>query len=83
MGFPRQEYWSGLPCLLPGDLPDLETQPASFTSLALAARFFMTSTTWEAQSNYTPIKKKRERNKHLAEQKNLLIEQKETHRLRK
>ena len=22
MGFPRQEYWSGLPCLPPGDLPD-------------------------------------------------------------
>ena len=22
MGFSRQEYWSGLPCLLSGDLPD-------------------------------------------------------------
>ena len=22
MGFSRQEYWSGLPCCLPGDLPD-------------------------------------------------------------
>ena len=22
MGFPRQEYWSGLPSLPPGDLPD-------------------------------------------------------------
>ena len=22
MGFPRQEYWSGLPCLPPGDLPN-------------------------------------------------------------
>ena len=22
MGFPRQEYWSGLPFPLPGDLPD-------------------------------------------------------------
>jgi len=22
MGFPRQEQWSGLPCLSPGDLPD-------------------------------------------------------------
>ena len=22
MGFSRQEYWSGLPCPLPGDLPD-------------------------------------------------------------
>ena len=23
MGFSRQEYWSGLPCPPPGDLPDL------------------------------------------------------------
>ena len=23
MGFSRQEYWSGLPCLPPGDLPNL------------------------------------------------------------
>ena len=23
MGFPKQEYWSGLPCLPPGYLPDL------------------------------------------------------------
>ena len=22
MGFPRQEYWGGLPCLPPGDLPN-------------------------------------------------------------
>ena len=22
MGFPRQEYWNGLPCPLPGDFPD-------------------------------------------------------------
>ena len=22
MGFPRQEYWSGLPCPSPGDLPN-------------------------------------------------------------
>ena len=22
MGFPRQGYWSGLPCHLPGDLPN-------------------------------------------------------------
>ena len=29
MGFSRQEYWSGLPCLPPGDLPDPGTEPAS------------------------------------------------------
>ena len=29
MGFSRQEYWSGLPCLPPGDLPDPGIKPAS------------------------------------------------------
>ena len=29
MGFSRQEYWSGLPCPPPGDLPDPGTKPAS------------------------------------------------------
>ena len=39
MGFPRQEYWSGLPFLSPGDLPDPETEPRS---PVLAGRFFTT-----------------------------------------
>ena len=42
MGFPRQEYWSGLSFLSPGDLPDSGIEPASLTSLALAGRFFST-----------------------------------------
>ena len=29
MGFPRQEYWSGLPFPSPGDLPDPGSEPAS------------------------------------------------------
>ena len=29
MGFSRQEYYSGLPCPPPGDLPDRRTKPAS------------------------------------------------------
>ena len=29
MGFPRQEYWSGLPFPSPGDLPDPGTEPVS------------------------------------------------------
>ena len=29
MGFSRQEYWSGLPCLPPGDLPDPGIEPTS------------------------------------------------------
>ena len=40
MGFPRQEYWSGLPCPSPGDLPDPGMESGSLTSPALAGRFF-------------------------------------------
>ena len=29
MGFPRQEYWSGLPFPSPGDLPDPGIKPES------------------------------------------------------
>ena len=29
MGFPRQEYWSGLPCPPPGDLLDPGIEPRS------------------------------------------------------
>ena len=29
MGFSRQEYWSGLPLLSPGDLPDPGVEPGS------------------------------------------------------
>ena len=37
MGFSRQEYWSGLPCPLPGDLPDPEIEPVSPASPVLQA----------------------------------------------
>ena len=40
MGFSRQEYWSGLPCPPPGDLPDPGIEPISTISPALADRFF-------------------------------------------
>ena len=39
MGFPRQEYWSGLPFPSPGDLPNPGTEPVS---PALAGGFFTT-----------------------------------------
>ena len=53
--FSRQEYWSGLQCPPPGNLPDrgieiaslmwgIET--ASLMSPALVGGFFSTSTTW-------------------------------------
>ena len=38
-GFPRQEYWSGLPFPTPGDFPNLGIEP---TSPALAGRFLTT-----------------------------------------
>ena len=34
MGFSRQEYWSGLPCPPPGDLPDPGIKSASPELLA-------------------------------------------------
>ena len=38
----RQEYWSGLPFLPPGYLPDTGIEPESLESPALAGRFFTT-----------------------------------------
>ena len=46
-GFSRQEYWSGLLCPSPGDLPNPGIEPISLTSPALAGGFFTTSATWE------------------------------------
>ena len=45
--FLRQEYWNGLPCSPPGDLPNPGIEPASLMSPALAGGFFATSATWE------------------------------------
>ena len=47
-GFSRQEYWSGLLCPPPGDLPDPGIETMSLTSPALSDVFFTTSATWEA-----------------------------------
>ena len=52
MGFSRQDYWSGLPCPPPGDLPDPGFTPASLMSPALAGSFFTTNTTWEVSVKY-------------------------------
>ena len=51
MRFFRQEYWSELPCPLPGDLPDPGIEPVSLVSPASAGEFFTTSATWEAPSS--------------------------------
>ena len=42
VGFPRQEYWSGLPFPPPGNLPDPEIEPKSPASPALASGFITT-----------------------------------------
>ena len=41
MGFSRQEYWSGLPCLPSGNLPNSGIEPACLTIPALASSFFL------------------------------------------
>ena len=42
MEFSRQEYWSGLPFLTPGDLPDPGIELVSPASPALAGRLLST-----------------------------------------
>ena len=42
MEFSRQEYWSGLPPPLPGDLPKPVIEPQSSAFPALAGGFFTT-----------------------------------------
>ena len=41
-GFSRQEYWSGLPFLPPGGLPNPRIEPMSLVFPALAGEFFTT-----------------------------------------
>ena len=60
MGFSRQEYWSGLSCPPPGDLPNPGIEPTSLKSPALAVRFFTTSSTWERFSACESLRLKSE-----------------------
>ena len=58
MGFPRQEYWSGLPFPTPGDLRDSGIKPT--TSLALAGGFFTTEPPGKPHKyKFTYIKRER------------------------
>ena len=50
-GFSRQEYWSGLPCPPPGDLPEPGMEPTSLMLPTLAGGFSTTSATWEPSMN--------------------------------
>ena len=49
----QQEYWTGLPCPSPGDLPDPGTEPMSLPSPALSGRFFPSNATWETHKPVT------------------------------
>ena len=55
MGFPRQEYWTGLPCPPPGGLPN----PGNpFCVSCIADGFFTHWATWEALSQWQNMFKK-------------------------
>ena len=56
MGCSRQEYWSGLPCPPPEDLPDPGIGPASLMSPELAGRLFTPNATWEAPAYISTLK---------------------------
>ena len=55
MGFSRKEYWGGLPCPSPGDLPDPGIEPTSLMSPVLAGEFFTTSATGYALLTVTVL----------------------------
>ena len=50
-----QEYWNGLPCPPPEDLPNPETEPVSPVSPALAGGFFYHSATLETLFHGCPL----------------------------
>ena len=49
--FSRQEYWSGLPCLSPGDLPNPGIEPMSTVAHALQADSLLLSHQGNAMYN--------------------------------
>ena len=49
MEFSRQEFWSELPFLPAGNLPNPGIKPVSLESPALAGGFFTTWAVWEAR----------------------------------
>ena len=53
MVFPRQEYWSGIPCPSPGDLPNPGMEPMS---PALTGEVFTTKPTGKPRKAYSETK---------------------------
>ena len=60
MGFFRQEYWSGLPFLLPGDLPDPGMEPMFPVSATMTGGFFTSRHQRSPPFYLQPNKKQRE-----------------------
>ena len=52
VGFPRQEYWSGLPCPSQGDLPDPGIE---YVSRTLAGRCYTTESPGEPMLSTTSL----------------------------
>ena len=52
MGFSRQEYWSGLPCSPPGDLPNPRIDPVSPESPTLQVNSLSTEPPGEAHIDF-------------------------------
>ena len=46
MGFPRQEYWNGLPFPSPGDLPNPGIEPGSFALQAYSLSTELQGNPW-------------------------------------
>ena len=65
MGFSRQEYWSGLPCPPPGDLPNLGMEPGS---PALEADSLLTEHQGSPNNNKYNNYSKREKEKEEGEE---------------
>ena len=63
--FPRQEYWSGLLLLPPGDLPDTGIKASSFVSPALAGGFFTNSAKFINTNQFKKKKRVKKKNEFL------------------
>ena len=55
MGFYRQEYWSGLPCPFPEDLPNSGLEPISPASTALQANSLLQSHQGTQRPAWSPV----------------------------
>ena len=62
MGFPSQEYWSGLPFSPPADLSDPEIKPVIPVSAALAGGFFTTEPPGKPSGQWDSVKHEVSRN---------------------